>query len=124
LGTEEYHAELAHDEQTGQVAVYFLDSSAKLATPIDAPEVKINLRHDGRAEQFTLTAVPAEGDAQGTSSRFVSTDKQLAQDLDQAAAHGQLVAMIGGKQYRGDIEHDHNHGDDHSHDDHSHDEQK
>lgn len=109
LGTEERHAELVHDQQSGEVTVYFLDSSAKLASPIDATQVTINLRHDGRAEQFTLAAAPVEGEVEGMSSRFVSTDKELAEDLDHSEAHGQLVAVIGGKQYRGNIEHDHGH---------------
>lgn len=110
LGTDDFHAELVHDDDAGSVTVYFLDASAKLAAPIDAGEVSVNLRHDGQAEQFKLAASPAEGDPQGKSSQFASSQKDLAKDLDQSDARGQLVVTIGGKQYRGNIEHGHDHG--------------
>ena len=115
LGTEEFHAELVHDDEAGSVMIYFLDSTAKQVAPIDAGEVSINLRHDGNAEQFKLAASPTEGDPQGKSSRFVSAEKELAEDLDRSDARGQLVATISGKQYRGNIEHDHDHGEEHQH---------
>ncbi len=50
LGNEEYHAELVHDAEN--VTVYILDSSASTATPIEAPELTINLMHDGKPAQF------------------------------------------------------------------------
>lgn len=109
LGNEEYHAELVHDEQTGAITVYILDSSAKRAVPIDATELTVNLSHDGQAEQFSLAASPESSDPPGQSSRFASSDAQLAEGLDHEDAQAQLVASINGKQFRGNISHDHDH---------------
>jgi len=116
LGNEEYHAELVHDDASGTVTIYLLDSSAKLSVPIDATSVFVNLSHDGNAEQFELVASPQSADLSGKSSRFVSTDAELAEDLDHEGAEAKLVVTIGGKQYRGTIEHDHEHDEDHDHD--------
>lgn len=120
LGKEEYHAELVHDEPAGKVTIYVLDSEAKKAVPIAATELSINLKHDGKGEQFKLAAAPQEGDGEGKSSRFVSDDKELAEDLDHEGTEARLVIEIEGKSFTGDIKHDH---DDHGHDhkDHKHD---
>jgi hypothetical protein len=107
LGNEEYHAELVHDEKTGTVTIYILDAHAEFAVPIDATELTINLKHDGQAEQFKLAASPIAGDAPGKSSRFVSSDAELLDDLAHERADPQLVVTISGKQYRGKLDHVH-----------------
>jgi hypothetical protein len=109
LGNEEYHAELVHDEAAGTVTIYVLDAAAKAAVPIDAVEVTINLKHEGRGEQFKLTASADQSDPQGKSSRFMSSDSELAADLDREDAEAQLALTINGKPYRGAIEHHHGH---------------
>ncbi len=109
LGNEEYHAELVHNDDAGTVTIYILDSAAKAAVPIDASEVIINLKHDGKGEQFKLPASAEQGDPAGKSSRFVSSDAELAEDLDHEASEPQLVMTISGKQYRGAVAHDHDH---------------
>lgn len=112
LGNEEYHAELVHDEKAGTVTIYILDAHAETAVPIDAMELTINLKHDGKAEQFKLAASPDASDPQGKSSRFTSSDAELGEDLEHEGAEPQLVVTISGKQYRGKIEHgDHGHED-------------
>jgi hypothetical protein len=115
LGNEEFHAEIVHDDAAGTVTAYILDSSAKLAVPISATELAVNLSHDGHAEQFRLPANPQPSDPPGNSSRFSSIDEELARELDMEAVKAQLVVKIGGKQYRGAIEHRHNHGGGHHH---------
>jgi hypothetical protein len=116
LGNEEYHAEMVHDEQAGTVTIYVLDSAAKTGVPIDAAEVVINLKHEGRGEQFKLAGSADSADPAGKSSRFVSSDAELAADLDHEDADAELVVMIQGKPYRGAIEHHHGHGEhDHEH---------
>ena len=117
LGNEDFHAELVHDDRAGNVTIYFLDASAQNAAPIDAVEVNVNLRHDGQAQQFRLAALADQGDPQGRASRFVSAQQELANELDHGQAHGQLVVTINGKQYRGNIDHAHDH---HGHGDHNH----
>ena len=93
------------------------DLRAFAAVPIDATEITINLKHEGRGEQFKLAALADQGDPAGKSSRFVSTDVELAQDLDHEGAEPQLVMTVNGKPYRGAIEHEHGHEGEHSQDD-------
>ena len=114
LGNEEYHAEILHDEQAGTITVYILDSAGKQAVPVDASELTINLSHEGQAEQFTLGAAPEASDPQGKSSRFTSSDSELAEELDHEHAEAQLVVTISGKQFRGVVAQEHDHeGHDH-----------
>jgi hypothetical protein len=109
LGEEEYHAELVHDDAKGTVTVYILDSGAKASVPIDSTAITINLKHEGRGEQFNLAASPDAGDPMGKASRFVSSQAELAKDLDDEHADAQLAVSINGKPYRGKIEHHHEH---------------
>ncbi|MBL8812304.1 MAG: hypothetical protein JNM43_19225 [Planctomycetaceae bacterium] len=114
LGNEEYHAELVHGE-AGSVTVYILDSAAKVAVPIEAAELMINISHDGKAEQFKLPAERETTDPEGKSSRFSVKDEELASDLDSHDATAKLVVMIDGKSFSGKIEHKHE--GEHTHDD-------
>lgn len=111
LGNEEFHAEMVHDEKS--VTIYLLDAAAKVAVPIEASDLVINLTHDGNPEQFTLSASPDTGDPTGKSSRFVSTDAELASHMEGEWAGGTLRVTINGKPYRGEIKHDHDHDHDH-----------
>jgi hypothetical protein len=104
LGNEEYHAELTHENEA---IVFLLDGSAKAAAPSDASEVTINLSHDGKGEQFRLTASRDTNDPEGKSSRFTSNDAELLKDLQEGHAEVALVVTINGKQYRGNLEHEH-----------------
>lgn len=117
LGNEEFHAEVVHGE-AGSVTVYILDGAAKVAVPIDATELTINIAHDGAAEQFKLPADREAADPEGKSSRFSLKDEELAGDLDNHDAVAKLVVMIDGKSFSGKIEHKHE--GEHSHDDHKH----
>ncbi len=106
LGNEEYHAEVVHGE-AGSVTVYILDSAAKVAVPIDATELTINMTHDGNAEQFKLPADRDATDPEGKSSRFTLKDEELSEDLDSADAVAKLAVTIEGKSFSGKIEHAH-----------------
>ncbi len=115
LGNEDYHAELVHGDG-GEVTIYVLDSAAKVAVPIEATEVTINLTHEGEAEQFKLLAAPDTGDDAGKSSRFTLKDEHLAEDLDAKGTVAKLVLTINGTQFTGKIEHAHDHAEhDHAH---------
>ena len=110
-----YHAELVHEEQTGAVTVYLLDGDAESAVAVAAPELTVNLQHDGQGKQFKLAAQPQPDDAPGKSSRFVASDGALGEELDHEHGSAQLVVEIAGQQYRGAIEHHHGHeGHEHS----------
>ena len=106
IGDHEYHGEAVHDEAKGTVTIYILDKTAKKAHPIEAKEVVINIAHAGKAEQFKLAASPDAGDPEGKSSRFVSNDKHLHDDLHEKNAKARLVVSIGGKSYTAEIHHD------------------
>lgn len=113
LGNEEYHAELVHDDKAGTVTVYILDSAAKKPVAIDAADVTVNIKHDGEGAQFKLTA---DGAIDGKAATFVSSETALAEALDEEGAETQLVVAIAGKQFRGNVAHDHDHeAHDHDH---------
>ncbi|MBI1246736.1 hypothetical protein GC197_02685 [bacterium] len=113
LGNEEYHGELVHNEETGKVTVYLLDSAGKTPVAIASPDITINLKHGGEASQFKLAAV---GASDGKASEFSSDEPAMAEALDAEGAEGQLVVTINDKQFRGSIAHDHDHDDAHGHD--------
>jgi hypothetical protein len=112
LGNEQYHAEVVHK---GEAIVYILDSAAKAPVAIDATEIIFNLTHDGKAEQFKLAAKPAASDAPGKSSVFSSNDAELVADLEEGHAEVQMVLTIDGAQFRGNLEHEHQEGEEHAH---------
>jgi hypothetical protein len=121
LGDENYHAELVHDEATGKITVYVLDSAAKSAVPIEASNILVNVQQGEQGRQFKLMAEPDAGDSVGKSSRFSSTEAELGAALDAEDAKAALVLEIAGVQYRGEIAHDHDedheyeHNDEHGH---------
>jgi hypothetical protein len=121
LGDEAYHAELTHTADT--VTVYILDKSAKVAVPVDAEHITINLVADGKPEQFKLMASPEATETANKSSRFVTTSQELVHHLDEPASSPKLIVNIAGTPYRGDIRHDHDAGghDAHDHSGHDHD---
>jgi len=110
LGKEAYHAELVHNEKNGSVTIYVLDSGVKKSVPIKAESVLINTKHDGKGQQFTLTAAPEANDPKGQSSRFSTQDKSLGDLLEEHDTEARLVLEIDGKSYNGKIPaHDHKH---------------
>ncbi|MFH5805479.1 hypothetical protein [Alienimonas sp. DA493] len=110
LGDEEYHGELIHDEAAGTVTIYVLNDHADAPAPIEAAEVTVTVVHDGNRESFALAADPDAGDPDGRSSRFVSSDAELAEHLDREGGTAKLMVKIDGRAYSGDVAHDHDHG--------------
>lgn len=100
LGEEEYHAELVQDEPKKTITVYVLDSKAKNAVPIEAQEITIS----AKSQSYPLEAQPLEGEAEGKSSRFVSTDKALNEYVGSGHAHARLILKIGDQSYNGAID--------------------
>lgn len=115
-GNHEFHAELLHNETTGEVAIHLLDGDAANPVAIMDPEIVINVRLPDGGAQFPLKAKSDGGDPDGVSSRFVSNDPKLGEALHHEQAQSQLVLNIDGKPYRGAIEHHHEHGHEHDHD--------
>ncbi len=106
LGKGEYHAELVLDADAKTVTVHILDATAQAPAAIQATELTVNLDHDGQAEQFKLAAANQD-EAPEAGSRFASSDEQLFDDLADGHAHGELAITIEGKQYRGELPHQH-----------------
>lgn len=109
LGNEEFHAEMVHDDAAGTITIYILDSAAKIAVPIDATELVINLKHDGKPEQFKLMPSADTGDPAGKSSRFTLKDADLVAHIEDADADAKMSVTINGKPYSGAIQHSHDH---------------
>ncbi len=101
LGKEEYHAELLHDDATHTITVYVLDSTAKLAVPIEAQELKINLVASGKPQQFSLRAKPDAQDPTPLSSCFALVSEALCEALDDPTTTGRINLEIKGKAFVG-----------------------
>jgi hypothetical protein len=112
IGKEEYHVELVHEKSV--VTIYVLDASAKAAVAIEAKTIVINVKHDGKPEQFELAASPDAEDAEGKSSRFTIDSAELAEHLEHTEAEARLNITINGTPYNASLahsheEHDHKH---------------
>ncbi len=104
-GGGKYHVEFTvnHDQQ--QATVYILGSDATTAAPIAAEE--INLAIASPEIQIALKAQPQDGEAEGTSSRFVGTHENLGivQEYE-----GKIYGNVADTAYSGDfkeVPHDH-----------------
>ena len=109
LGSEDYHAELVHDEKAHKVSIYLLNSDLQRYVVIPEKELRLNLVVGGKPTQFLLPAVPQSIDPAGKASRFELVDKKLEDALHAHAAKGRLNVAIGGKSYVGEIS-GHSHG--------------
>jgi hypothetical protein len=95
LGNHEYHAELADNDETGEVAVYITDAELN---PVAVPEKELFLTAsiEGQPKEFTL-----KGDANLSEGqpRFVLVDKQLCDAVCKGKDGVRLNATIKGKPY-------------------------
>lgn len=103
LGEEEYHAEIINDEKTHTATVYLLDGEAKENVPIEAKDITITLKHDGKPESFKLKAVPQKTDPAGLSSMFSLKDRELVHDLRRKTSEPRLLLKINGKPFSAKI---------------------
>jgi len=115
LGSDEYHAEVVHDDASGSVTVYLLDSSAKNSVSTEATEIAINIKHGETPEQFKLPAISQPGDTAGKSSMFSLTSQELAEHLHEPASAARLSITINETPYSGAIPHEGHAGHDHGH---------
>lgn len=110
IGEEEYHAEWTHDE-TGRVTFYILDAQAKSEVPIEAPEIRIEVKiGDNPPVTYTLPAVQPQ---EGKSAVFETTNKELLGVLETLKSPGVVATLhvtIAGKTFAQRIvEHEHAH---------------
>ena len=114
-GGGKYHVEFTVDHDKQQATVYILGDDEKTPTPIPAEEIQLSIAEP--AMQVTMKASPQEGDAAGSSSRFVGTHESLGVVQEYA---GTITGVIDGTPYSGDFKeeaHGHSHGHSHSGDD-------
>lgn len=94
-----YHVEFTVDHEKQEATVYVLDSDAESPASIDAEMLLLSIRQP--AFQVELMPVPLDGEAEGTSSRFVGQHEQLG--LVQEFA-GTISGDVNGTPYAGDFE--------------------
>ena len=110
LGTEEYHVDLLHDENTHTVTIHLLDGPAKQTVAVPLAEITLQLFQDGQFVKYALKAVQGPGDPAGAASQFEIVDAALCDALCHGdTTGGRLQVTINGKPYTGTIEH-HEHG--------------
>lgn len=109
LGSEEYHAEIVHDEKAGSVTIYLLGSDAKTEVATEAKEIAVNAKVGGKGVQIKIKPTPQKNDKSGMSSKFTSKSKELIDLLEDHDAKLTLSVVIGGKPFNGKIEHEHEH---------------
>lgn len=97
LGDEEYHVEWVHNDETGVLTLYVLDSEMREEVPIEASEIRIRRILD---DVETSVALPAFGD-EAKSARFEVADKELIEALKMAGkgVDAHLSVEIQGKQF-------------------------
>ncbi len=104
LGSEEFHAELTHDDASKTITVYLLGSDAKTAAMSSEPEIALNLVVAGEPLQAKLVAAPMEGEAADKCSRYTLVDEKVLAALENPKTTGRLNVTIAGKSYSGNVE--------------------
>lgn len=104
-----FHVEFTVVHEKKEAIVYIVGSDAKSAQPIKAG--KIQLVIDDPMTEMELVAKPLDGEAEGTSSRFVGTHDTIGIVREFS---GVLSGEIDGTPYSGDFKEE-PHGVDHAH---------
>jgi hypothetical protein len=109
LGEEEYHAEVVLDVKAKAVDVYVLASDPHKPQAIDAKEVVLELKIDGKTGPHAAKPSPQKDDPPGKSSRFILADDPdiKAKIDDEHELEGHVNVTINGKAYSGAITHEH-----------------
>ncbi len=97
-GGGKFHVEFTVDHDTKIATVYILDNNAKNPAPIDAEKLLLNITNP--VFQVELMPVPLEGEAEGTSSRFIGKNEKLG--IVQEFA-GTISGEADGTPYAGDF---------------------
>ncbi|TWU12888.1 hypothetical protein CA54_17140 [Symmachiella macrocystis] len=97
-GGGKFHVEFTVDHDTKIATVYILDNNAKNPAPIDAEKLLLNIADP--VFQVELMPVPLEGEAEGTSSRFIGKNDKLGVVQEFA---GTISGEADGTPYAGDF---------------------
>ena len=93
-----YHVEFTVDHDKKEATVYIIGSDAKSPAPIKAQTIHLVI-NDPMTE-LDLTAMPLEGEPEGTSSRFVGAHDTIGIVKEFA---GTISAEVNGTPYSGDF---------------------
>jgi hypothetical protein len=115
LGNESYHAEVVHDDESGTLMVYLLDSAAKNAVYSEASEIVINIRKGDQPLQFKPGGLKKDGQPEGKFSEYSLVEPELLKALQDKASTAKLSITIDGKPYSGEIPHGDHAAHDHAH---------
>jgi hypothetical protein len=102
-----YHVEFTVDHDKKESAVYILGSDGKSPAPVKADKVLLSINDP--AFEVELAAQPLEGEAEGTSSRFVGQHENLGIVREFA---GTITGEVDGTPYAGEfaeVAHGHEH---------------
>ncbi len=97
-GGGKYHVEFTVDHDKQEATVFILGDDEKTAAPIKASTILLNI--NAPKFQVELAAAPLDGEAEGTSSRFVGKHENLGKVQEFA---GTISGEIEGTPYTGDF---------------------
>jgi len=97
-GGGKFHVEFTVDHDKQEATVYILGDDEKTAVPIKADNILLSI-NDPRF-QVELAAVPLEGEAEGTASRFVGKHESLGKVQEFA---GTISGEVDGIPYVGEF---------------------
>ncbi len=98
-GDGNYHVEFTVDHGKKQATIYVLGSDGKSAAPIKAAKLLLSINDP--ACQVDLSAQPEDGEAAGSSSRFVGQHENLGIVRE---FEGTISGAVDGKPFAGDFE--------------------
>jgi len=100
-GGGKYHVEFCVDHDKQEATVYVLGSDEKTASPIKAADGKLLLSIKEPSFQVDLAAMPLDGEAEGTASRFVGNHESLGKVQEFA---GTISGEVDATPYAGDFQ--------------------
>lgn len=104
----DYHGEIAF--ANGIISVYVLDNNAENPVAVGNGSTIIKLEMGDKTEEVVLTASPQPGEADGTTSLFVSSEDavpEAVQDIEDIL--GTVVLTVGEEKFTTEVTHDHDH---------------
>jgi len=100
-GGGKYHVEFTVDHDKQEATVYVLGSDEKTPSPIKATDGKLLLSIKEPSFQVDLAAMPLDGEAEGTASRFVGKHESLGKVQEFS---GTISGEVEGTPYAGDFQ--------------------
>ncbi len=94
-------------EKDRKVTLYILDGELKNAVPLADATAFLVLKTGTESKQYDLKALPLDGETDGKTSRFQSTEALPESIKDGHDIAGRVTVTVGGKQTSGEVGHEH-----------------